>query len=335
MGIPRQLFQLMITGRNASLAAVLACQLGCGGGDAPPSPSTDQEAGTASSGASSQTPVVGEPSTPATSAPVKDTTAAPVSKTVREDRSDPRYRVSFAEAAILDFVPDGAQLPPAVTPGGKSTAKLRVAIEREWDRIRVTDPNTGKPTSPHVVIDTEVGSIQVILDPETAPNHVRNFLALARVGYFEGLRFERIVRQQGDPENNIPALDLVTFGCPDGTGELEGGHIGYFMKPEFSEKVKHEAGTVGFYHGENPLVCGTRLYITLGTAPILDGQYTVIGKVTRGLDVVRTISNRPVIGSDPMSPLSEVPHQPVRIRGVEVPGSEKVYVNAMDEDDSK
>jgi peptidylprolyl isomerase len=100
-----------------------------------------------------------------------------------------------------------------------------------------------------------------------------------------------------------------------GTGERGRGHIGYFIRPEFSETVKHEVGTVGFWHDEDPGTAGCRLYITLNPAPALDGEFTIIGKVTRGLDIVSSIANRPVINTENY-PEKEIPRNPIKIQQV-------------------
>src|SRR5205823_5555492 len=72
-------------------------------------------------------------------------------------------------------------------------------------------------------------------------------------------------------------------------GEPGQGHIGYFVKPEFSD-LTHDEGTVGFWHEETDDSAGTRFYVTLGPCPAMDGRYTVIGKVSRGMDVLHKIA---------------------------------------------
>ena len=236
--------------------------------------------------------------------------------------SDPKYSVPFAEAAITEEIPDGMHLPPDVTSSGKSTGLLRLAVEEEWPKVRLVSPATGELYPYRVVLATDLGEVEITLRPDIAPNHVRNFIALARVGYYDGLCFDRVVRQEADDgTGTVSRIDLLKAGCPLGTGEDGYGHIGYFLRPEFSESVKHEEGTVGFWHGPDPTSAGCRFYITLGPAPLLDGQFTVIGRVTRGMDVVRAIAARPVL--DPESPFeSETPKEPVVIRKAAVVGGE-------------
>src|SRR5207244_7503839 len=136
----------------------------------------------------------------------------------------------------------------------------------------------------------EDGSLTLALLPNVAPNHVRNFVALARAGYYDGLLFEHVIQQEGDGPD--ARLELVEAGCPLGTGEAGIGHLGYWLPPEFSDKVKHEEGTVGACRADDPDTAGCRFYITLSKAPVMDGNFTVFGRVTSGLDVVRRIAQR-------------------------------------------
>src|SRR5262249_4271859 len=141
----------------------------------------------------------------------------------------------------------------------------------------------------------------------------RNLIALVKTGYYDGLRFDRIVHQEAEtPEGARSEIRLVSFGCPAGTGDPGVGHIGYRLKSEFSEE-KHVAGTVGFARDADPSSAGTRLYITLGPAPIRDGNYTIVGKVTKGLDVVAKIAAGKLLPQAD-DPARELPERPIVIR---------------------
>src|SRR5262249_12172122 len=161
---------------------------------------------------------------------------------------------SFSDA-ITEDCPEEQQPPPDRTLNGLSTGKLRVEVQRQWERIAFTTP-AGKKLAYSATLDTEVGAVTLALLPEIAPNHVRNFIALARAGYYDGLVFEQVIQQEGEggPEAK---LELVEAGCPLGTGEPGIGHLGYWLKPEFNESVKHEAGTVGacLSGGEDTAAC--------------------------------------------------------------------------------
>jgi peptidylprolyl isomerase len=222
-----------------------------------------------------------------------------------------RYDQPFHEV-VTDLVGDD-QLPPVnQTVAGRSTALLREAVERAWPTIALAGPD-GKPLPWIVTLNTETGPIEITLRPDLAPNHVRNLLALVRVGYYDGLRFDRVVRHEAEAaDGQRSQVHLVRFGCPAGTGDPGVGHLGYRLRAEFSAE-KHAVGTVGFTRDADPDSAGVRLYITFGPAPALDGHYTVVGKVTAGLDVVERIAAGQLLPSD-ADPTGELPERPVIIR---------------------
>jgi cyclophilin family peptidyl-prolyl cis-trans isomerase len=225
---------------------------------------------------------------------------------------------SFAEAASTEVL-EGEFVPPDFTAAGKKTAQLRVEVENLWTKIKLTDA-AGKPIARALQVETPEGPIEIELQPQLAPNHVRNMLALAHLGYYDGLFFERNVHQEETGvEGGTPTeLRMVIAGCPLGTGDEGYGHLGYFIRAEFQEELKHAEGTVGFWHEEGPDSAGTRFYITLGPAPALDGKFTIVGRVSKGLDVVKRIASQPVKSDDPSSPDNEKPVRPTSIKKIAI-----------------
>lgn len=239
--------------------------------------------------------------------------AAQSSTTASEVPENPRekFEQPFAKAVTDEVGPD-QQPPVEQTIAGKSTAKLRDEVERVWPTIKLIDADT-KPLPWLVTLETQAGTIEIALRADLAPNHVRNFIALVQAGYYDGLQFDRIVHQQADsPDGTRTEIRLLQFGCPAGTGDKGIGHLGYRLKSEFSEE-KHVAGTVGFTRDEDPSSAGTRLYITLAPAAIRDGNYTIVGKVTKGLDVLQKISEGKLLPAD-VDPAREMPEKPTSIR---------------------
>lgn len=125
------------------------------------------------------------------------------------------------------------------------------------------------------------GNITVELDHRKAPLSVTNFIQLAKGGYYNGLTFHRVepsfVIQGGDPQG-------------DGTGGP-----GYTVKGEYANGLKHDEGAIAWARtGDqvNPQKrsSGSQFYITLAPTPHLDGEYTVFGKTTQGMDVVKKIA---------------------------------------------
>jgi peptidyl-prolyl cis-trans isomerase B (cyclophilin B) len=229
--------------------------------------------------------------------PIRTTSFAQNSGTHKGASPANRFQQPFLEATLEDPPPPGELLPPETTIAGKSVGKMFEAIKGHngigglWERITLTTAD-GKPKQITAKVITDLGTITIELWPEVAPNHVRNFIALATVGYYNGLGFDQAVHQKVEGSGNV-FLDYLEAGCPLGTGEPGYGNIGYWLKPEFSDRI-HEAGTIGASHGESLESAAAKFYITLGPAPWLDGNWTVFGKVIRGLDVARTIFQRPV-----------------------------------------
>jgi cyclophilin family peptidyl-prolyl cis-trans isomerase len=217
-----------------------------------------------------------------------------------------------------DNPPEECNRPPDTTVSGKPVFKVYTEVVRLWDTVRFVTPD-GKPIAYSATIETDLGDIEIALRPEWAPNHVRNFVALARAGYYDGLFFDRIRHEEPEDEAARP-LETIEAGCPLGTGDPGNGSIGYWLNPETpgDPKPTHEEGTVGACRGAEPDTAACRFYITLCQAPYLDGNYTVFGKVTRGLDVARKIHSQPVIVDDQDVDGNRRPEKPVTIRKVTI-----------------
>lgn len=181
--------------------------------------------------------------------------------------------------------PGDSAPPPERTLAGKPTAALHLAVRKAWDEVKL---NGSDPV--RVTLNMDAGEVEFALFPDVAPNHVRNFLALAQVGYYDGLVFERVVRQEAVSADGAPVkVEFLTGGCPTGEGNPGQGHLGYFLRPEFGD-LTHDEGTVGFWHEADDDAAGTRFYVTLGPCPVMDGRYTVVGKVSRGMDVLHKVA---------------------------------------------
>ncbi len=125
------------------------------------------------------------------------------------------------------------------------------------------------------VLETNKGVIKFEFFEEDAPGHVENFITLTEKGFYNGLKFHRVV----------PNF-VIQGGCPKGDGT---GDAGYKIKAEFNSKP-HLDGTVAMARAQHPDSAGSQFYICLGPQSFLDGQYTVFGQVTEGLDVVHKIA---------------------------------------------
>jgi peptidyl-prolyl cis-trans isomerase B (cyclophilin B) len=258
--------------------------------------------------------------------PAKNPRAKGSGSSGREQSSlEARLHQPFAEAVLLE-PPEGQRRPPDRTKAGKNVPKLYEAVVGHegagglWERVRFLNA-AGKRITYTAAIKTDLGNITIELWPDVAPNHVRNFVALAQAGYYDGLEFDRTVKEEIEGDKG-KFLQYIEAGCPLGTADPSCSGIGYWMKPELNEQVKHEAGTVGAWHGEEVETAACKFYITVDQAPWMDGNWTVFGKVTQGIDVARAIHARPV-GTE-----KDRPRQPVVIREVAIESKEGEAVAA-------
>ena len=156
----------------------------------------------------------------------------------------------------------------------------------EEETMHVSTVNvTGTETA---IIQTSKGTIKLALYPADAPNTVASFIELADSGFYDGLKFHRVisgfVAQGGDPLTR----DLTVEQIRAGVGGAGTGGPGWTQKAEFNSR-KHETGTLAMARAQHPDSAGSQFYICLAPQPSLDGQYTVFGQVTEGMDVVQAI----------------------------------------------
>ena len=147
------------------------------------------------------------------------------------------------------------------------------------------------PSAKTAVIETDYGKIKITFFPDFAPRHVQNFAKLAREGFYDGLAFHRVVPglliQGGDP--NTRDGDPGTWGM---------GQPGQPTVPaEFNAKP-FVRGTLGMARKGDPNSATSQFFICLRDNPRWNGQYTVFGEVTEGIEVVDLISREPI---DPVS----------------------------------
>jgi len=130
--------------------------------------------------------------------------------------------------------------------------------------------------------DTDRGPIKVELYPDKAPLTVANFVNLVRRGFYDGLKFHRV----------IPDF-MIQGGCPEGSGR---GGPGYKFEDEANNGVRHERGVLSMANA-GPNTNGSQFFITHVATPWLDGKHTVFGKVVEGLDVVDKVAQGDLIKS--------------------------------------
>jgi peptidylprolyl isomerase/peptidyl-prolyl cis-trans isomerase B (cyclophilin B) len=154
---------------------------------------------------------------------------------------------------------------------------VAVGIALAWTLFAVlgAEAQGGKKVKQIAVITLEKGrEVRIEFFPEDAPKTVENFVTLARKGFYDGLKFHRVV----------PGF-VVQGGDPKGDGT---GGPGYTVKAEFN-KQKHVRGTLAMARAQDPDSAGSQFYITFGPQPQLDGSYTVFGRVVSGMELVDKI----------------------------------------------
>lgn len=144
------------------------------------------------------------------------------------------------------------------------------------------------------VIETSKGTIKVEFYAADAPNTVASFIELADAGFYDGIKFHRVIArfvvQGGDPQTrDYPGDEVRAVVEGTAAGPMFGtGGPGWTQKAEFNNR-KHVAGTLAMARSQSPDSAGSQFYICLEPQPSLDNQYTVFGQVIEGMDVVRTI----------------------------------------------
>ncbi|NWJ90185.1 peptidylprolyl isomerase [Marine Group I thaumarchaeote] len=145
------------------------------------------------------------------------------------------------------------------------------------------------------IVNTNLGNIQFELFSDVAPETVRNFIKLAKSGFYDGTLFHRVIPkfmiQGGDP--NTKESDKSTWGT---------GGPGYNMKAEFNSR-SHLRGIVSMARSSDPDSAGSQFFIVTSDSTFLDREYTVFGQVADGMEVADKIVNLPRDGND--CPLQE------------------------------
>lgn len=149
-----------------------------------------------------------------------------------------------------------------------------------------------------VDFDTSAGPIRLDLASDVAPEHCRNLIGLAKVGFYDDGCFHRII-------NGF----MIQGGCPEGTGT---GGPGYTIAAEFND-MPHEPGVLSMARTNDPNSAGSQFFICLAKHAFLDGQYTAFGKCAdeESWKTVQAIGNVETDAGD-------CPTEPVIITGATV-----------------
>jgi peptidylprolyl isomerase len=134
-----------------------------------------------------------------------------------------------------------------------------------------------------LLLETSKGPVTIEMRPDLAPAHVERIKTLAREGFYDGLKFHRVIDGF-----------MAQTGCPQGTGT---GGSGRKLKAEFSPQT-HVRGTVSMARAMDPNSGDSQFFICFADAPWLNNQYTVWGQVIDGMENIDAINK----GEPPRQP---------------------------------
>ena len=153
-----------------------------------------------------------------------------------------------------------------------------------------SDTGSGYGTHHAVITVKDYGDIKLVLDGDTAPITVKNFVELAKSGFYDGLSFHRIIKgfmiQGGDPKG-------------DGTGGSDKTIRGEFSKNGVENNISHKRGVISMARLQDNNSASSQFFIMHEDGDYLDGSYAAFGHVSEGMDVVDKIAeNTPVTDSN-------------------------------------
>ena len=161
----------------------------------------------------------------------------------------------------------------------------------------ITNSVDNKKENMTAILNTNIGKIEIEFFEAQVPNTVANFTKLAKDGFYNGVKFHRVIKgfmiQGGDPfTKDDSKVDVWGTGGP-----------GYSFADEISATNKNDIGTISMANA-GPNTNGSQFFINTGANNFLDTKHTVFGKVTSGMDVVTEIENTPTTPSDrPTTPI--------------------------------
>ncbi len=151
-------------------------------------------------------------------------------------------------------------------------------------------PATPKAPAPVIVLETVKGTIEFETFPDEAPKTVAHIVELVKKNFYNGMRFHRaeenFLVQVGDPQSRDMSREAY-WGRGPGSGNPIGvSEIG---------KRKHVPGSVAMAHSGDPKFADSQFYIVMQPRPGLDGKYTIFGRVTSGMEVVKKLKRADIL----------------------------------------
>ena len=159
-----------------------------------------------------------------------------------------------------------------------------------------------------MIITLKDGDVTIALDPKLAPKHVAQIKKLVRDGAYDNVAFHRVIDgfmaqtgdvQYGDMKDGYDASAVGTGGSelPD-------------LPAEFTKKAHFTRGVVGMARSQSPDSANSQFFIMFGPAPSLDGDYTIVGKVESGMELVDAIKK----GEEARNGVVSEPDRMIKVR---------------------
>ena len=201
--------------------------------------------------------------------------------------------LSFPTSALVSAAAQGGVARVFVSWDGLAGVGCDFKVAPDTSKIDVA---TLDLTKTQVVLVTSAGDMTLSFRPDKAPNHCDNFVKLCLQGFYDGIRFHRVIKGF-----------MIQSGCPNTRDEDKkeqwgSGGPGYTINDERSD-LRHLRGTLSMARTSQPNTGGSGFFIVHKDSPQLDGQYSAFGNLEAGADVLDRIANGLVLGDRPTQPV--------------------------------
>jgi peptidyl-prolyl cis-trans isomerase B (cyclophilin B) len=232
---------------------------------------------------------------PGAKKPFKD---VQIHDSTRMPKAYPKKSVKAGEALTKTFTV------PAVAAGEWEVVALYSGAGRNdlgSEPVKVKVKEKDGATEVCAKMRTNIGPMTIRFFPTDALGHVLNFVRLAKDGFYDGVKFHRVVR--------APTMGVVQGGDPKGDGS---GGPGYNIPAEFNDK-EHIVGRISMARQSDPDSAGSQFFLCTKQCKDLDKRYTVFGEVVKGLDVLASMGGAKITGGEDGPPVDKLIMESVRI----------------------
>jgi peptidylprolyl isomerase len=159
-----------------------------------------------------------------------------------------------------------------------------------------------------MIITLKDGDVMIALLPELAPKHVEQIKKLVRDHEYDNVAFHRVIDGFMAQTGDVQYGDMKDGFDPNAVGT--GGSSLPDLPAEFTDKAHFTRGVVGMARAQDPNSANSQFFIMFGSAPPLDGQYTIVGKVESGMELVDAIKR----GDEAQNGVVTEPDRMIKVR---------------------